>query len=89
MNWLPHFTGQLEPLVDIDISKGYQENVTLTFINKSEVKFTETVSVRVTVCNLKALIAERMQLTVGWVQMIGLKSGLYLFYAGDICVIHK
>ncbi|WAR30972.1 TBCEL-like protein [Mya arenaria] len=37
---------KLTPLVDIDISKGYKEHVTLTFHQNSEVVFTETVSVK-------------------------------------------
>jgi len=48
--------GHLEPVVDIDIGKGYQENVTLTFLEKNEVVFTHTVNMREPVVSLQTLI---------------------------------
>ncbi|KAH3793806.1 hypothetical protein DPMN_147328 [Dreissena polymorpha] len=58
--------GKLQPLVDIDISKGYQEYVTLTFHENSKVVFTETVCVREPIGKLKNLISRKLNKTFGY-----------------------
>ncbi|XP_052790849.1 tubulin-specific chaperone cofactor E-like protein [Mya arenaria] len=57
--------GKLTPLVDIDISKGYKEHVTLTFHQNSEVVFTETVSVKEHTGSLRNMIGKKIGLVKG------------------------
>ncbi|XP_060592843.1 tubulin-specific chaperone cofactor E-like protein [Ruditapes philippinarum] len=52
--------GQLTPLVDVDISKGLTDYVTVRFIHNGKLAFTETISVRSMADTLRNLIAKKI-----------------------------
>ena len=58
------FPGRLEPIVFIDISKGYKEFVTVSIIMDNNPLFTETIKLRNSVGELKKSIRQKIPASV-------------------------